>query len=194
MTAQPAAEPDTAARTDDAAFLAADALIDHRHPAIRALARELRGASAEETARALYEYVRDQVAHSYDVDRWSAAVRASDVLAAGDAVCHGKAHLLVALLRAEGIPAGLCYQRVERLHGLAAVRLPGQPEWVRIDPRGNRPGMDARFATTPAQERLVYPDVPLEPGVYATVPPALAAGLARGVPGAATFEYIPTEL
>ncbi|MEW1909805.1 transglutaminase family protein [Kitasatospora sp. NPDC085895] len=185
MTAQPAA-------TDDRAHLAADATIDHDHPAIRALARSLRGASAEETARALYLHVRDEVAHSYDVDRWSAAVRASDVLAAGDAVCHGKSHLLVALLRAEGIPAGLCYQRLEALHALAAYRLPGQSEWVRIDARGNRPGMDARFAVTPAEERLAYPDVPLEPGVHAAVPPVLAAGLARGVPGVASFDYIPT--
>ncbi|MEV7178741.1 transglutaminase family protein [Kitasatospora sp. NPDC093679] len=185
MTAQPAA-------ADDRAHLAADATIDHDHPAIRALARSLRGASAEETARALYLHVRDEVAHSYDVDRWSAAVRASDVLAAGDAVCHGKSHLLVALLRAEGIPAGLCYQRLEVLHALAAYRLPGRSEWVRIDARGNRPGMDARFAVTPAEERLAYPDVPLEPGVHAAVPPVLAAGLARGVPGVASFDYIPT--
>ncbi|WP_052390784.1 transglutaminase-like domain-containing protein [Streptomyces sp. NRRL B-24484] len=178
----------------DPAHLAADAIVDHGHPSIRALAGRLRGATAEETARALYLYVRDEVAHSYDVDRWSAAVRASDVLAAGDAVCHGKSHLLVALLRAEGIPAGLCYQRLEALHGLVAYRLPGRSEWVRIDPRGNRPGMDAQFATTPAEERIAYPDVPLEPGVHAAVPPVLAAGLARGVPGVASFDYIPTAL
>ncbi|MEV6209209.1 transglutaminase family protein [Kitasatospora sp. NPDC051914] len=189
MTAHPApADP------DDPAFLAADEVIDHGHPAVRALARSLRGATAEETARALYEHVRDELPHSADVDRWSAAVRASDVLAAGDAVCHGKAHLLVALLRAEGIPAGLCYQPLNVLHGLAAVRLPGWADWVRIDPRGNRPGMDARFATAPEDERLAYPEFPVLPGVHAAVPPALAAALARGVPGEASFDHIPVGL
>src|SRR5690349_14478026 len=54
MTAQPTA-------ADDRAPLAVDATIDHDHPAIRALARSLRGASAEETARALYLHVRDEV-------------------------------------------------------------------------------------------------------------------------------------
>jgi transglutaminase-like putative cysteine protease len=38
--------------------------------------------------------------------------KASDVLIHGTGYCYAKSHLLVALLRANGIPAGLCYQRL----------------------------------------------------------------------------------
>lgn len=64
--------------------------------------------------------------------------------------CQAKSHLLAALLRAEGVPAGLCYQRLATgvggfvLHGLVAVRLDGR--WHRQDPRGNKPGIDAQFS------------------------------------------------
>ena len=66
--------------------------------------------------------------------------------------------MLAALLRANGILAGLCYQRLSRedgngfsLHGLNAVHLPGIG-WYRVDPRGNKPGVDAQFC--PPDERL----------------------------------------
>ena len=65
-------------------------------------------------------------------------------------------------LRANGIPAGLCYQRLVMdretegfmLHGLNAVLLP-EFGWYRIDPRGNKRGVDARF--DPPNERLAWP-------------------------------------
>ncbi|MEV4615190.1 transglutaminase family protein [Kitasatospora sp. NPDC049258] len=190
------------ASADLADYLAADDVIDHHHPRIRALARHLRGDSAERSARAAFEHVRDRVAHSADLGRWSAAYRASDVLAAGNAICHGKAHLLTALLRAQGIPAGLCYQRLEVLHGLIAVHWPdaaGGGRWVRLDPRGNKPGVDARFATDPAEERLAWPVDPARGEFdYATVhpatPPALLAALATARPDRTGYGYLPTEL
>ena len=66
-----------------------------------------------------------------------------------------------ALLRANGIPAGLCYQRLSIdgtgppfcLHGLNAVHL-DQHGWVRCDARGNKPGVDAFF--DPPAERLAF--------------------------------------
>jgi transglutaminase-like putative cysteine protease len=165
-------------------YLAEDAVIDHGHPAIRALAAELRGADAEQSAAAAFGYVRDRIAHSYDVDRWSAAYRASDVLAAGNSICHGQAHLLAALLRANGIPAGLCYQQLSAVHGLVAAHWPAG--WVRLDPRVS----DSRFAATPQAEYLVYPDAPTDSVVYAEVPPALATCLSAARPGVAGFDYL----
>ncbi|WP_354641749.1 transglutaminase family protein [Kitasatospora camelliae] len=201
---QPAADPFatgplSAASADPAAYLAADAVIDHDHPAIRERAAGLRRDGVAETARAAFEFVRDEVAHSADIGRWSGAYRASEVLARGDAICHGKAHLLAALLRAQGIPAGLCYQKLEVLHGLVAVHWPGSG-WVRLDPRGNIPGLvDSRFATDPAEERTAWPSDPEKdeyhyPTVHPTVPPVLLAGLARTRPGAGGYDYLPAEL
>jgi transglutaminase-like putative cysteine protease len=167
------------ANLDD--YLAQDELIDHGHPAIRQLAEQL-------DPEAVFEYVRDRIAHSYDVDRWSAAYRASDVLAAGNSICHGQAHLLAALLRAKGIPAGLCYQRITVMHGLVAAHWPAG--WVRLDPRNPSTG----FATRPQDEKLAYPDVPCTGTVYATVPPELALCLSRARPDVAGFDYLEAEL
>jgi transglutaminase-like putative cysteine protease len=87
---------------------------------------------------------------------------ASEVLHAGTGYCYAKSHLLAALLRANGVPAGLCYQRLSldgrgapySLHGLNAVFLP-EAGWYRLDARGNRPGVDAQFV--PPVERLAFP-------------------------------------
>jgi hypothetical protein len=168
-------------------YLAADDIIDHEHPAIRELAARLRGTDTEQTAAAIFTYVRDRIDHSYDVDRWSAAYRASDVLAAGNSICHGQAHLLTALLRAEGIPTGLCYQQLTAIHGLVAAHWPAG--WVRLDPREPFGG----FATTPADERLVYPDAPSSRFVYAKVPADLAGCLAEARPGVAGWDYLSEE-
>ena len=87
--------------------------------------------------------------------------RASDVLHHKTGYCYAKSHLLAALLRANGIPAGLCYQRLSLdetgtpycLHGLNAVHLP-EVGWYRMDARGNRSGVNAQF--TPPQEQLAF--------------------------------------
>ncbi|MFJ5926878.1 transglutaminase family protein [Kitasatospora sp. NPDC092948] len=191
--------PLRADRPDLDAYLAADEVVDHRHPAVVERAAALRRADPVATAEAVFAFVRDRIDHSADVDRWSAAYRASDVLAAGDAICHGKAHLLAALLRSNGIPAGLCYQRLEVLHGLNGVLLPGSSWWVRLDGRGNRNGADGQFATTPATEQPAWTNDPAlgehhYTTVYAATPPALLDGLRRARPGVAGFGYLPLEL
>ncbi|MFC5729567.1 MULTISPECIES: transglutaminase-like domain-containing protein [Nocardioides] len=143
-------------------YLQADDVIEATHPAVLALAAELRAAHPAETdyARAAFEWVRDKVAHSFDAQDSRVTVTASEVLREGVGLCYAKAHLLTALLRAEGIPAGLCYQRLadpatggHALHGLVALHLDGA--WYRQDPRGNKPGVDAQFSLE--QERLAWP-------------------------------------
>jgi len=87
--------------------------------------------------------------------------RASDVLRHKTGYCYAKSHLLAALLRANQIPAGFCYQRLSiddkgapySLHGFNAIYLP-EIGWYRVDSRGNKDGVNAQFA--PPQECLSF--------------------------------------
>ncbi|MEU6668376.1 transglutaminase domain-containing protein [Streptomyces sp. NPDC046727] len=163
---------------DLSAYLAADEVIDHHHPVVRETAARLAAEAADsyEYARAAYEFVRDTIPHSQDSGDLRVTWRASDVLALGTGICYAKAHALAALLRAEDIPAALCYQRLtddeggHAVHGLIAVRFHGA--WHRQDPRGNIPGVDAQFSLEgerlawipdPAAQELDYPVLYAEP-------------------------------
>ncbi|MFC7503180.1 transglutaminase family protein, partial [Nocardioides sp. GCM10030258] len=103
-------------------------------------------------------WVRDEIAHAGDAGDPRFAVSATDVLTDGAGWCYAKAHLLTAVLRAGGVPTGLCYQWLADddrhvLHGLVAVHLGGG--WHRQDPRGNKPGVTAEFSLD--GERLAWP-------------------------------------
>jgi transglutaminase-like putative cysteine protease len=153
-------------------YLRSSEVIDWEHPAILKLAKKIAsGHEASEampkarrfaqTAKACFEWVRDEIHHSYDYQMNPVTCRASDVLQYKTGYCYGKSHLLAALLRANGIPAGLCYQRLSiddkgapySLHGFNAVYLP-LFGWYRVDARGNREGVEAQF--TPPQEKLAF--------------------------------------
>jgi transglutaminase-like putative cysteine protease len=148
------------------AFLRATEIIDWQQLGVFARARELSGGVREpiEIARRCFEWVRDNIQHSSDFRRNPVTCSASEVLAEGTGYCYAKSHLLAALLRANRIPAGFCYQRLSidetgapySLHGLNAVHLP-EFGWYRIDPRGNKPGVDAQFS--PPVEKLAFPVV-----------------------------------
>jgi transglutaminase-like putative cysteine protease len=145
------------------AFLQATDVIDFDHPEVRRRAEALRREDGDPiaTTRACFEWVRDEIKHSVDYRMNPVTCSASEVLAAGTGYCYAKAHLLAALLRANGIPAGFVYQRLSIgvcgppycTHGLNAVFLP-YFGWYRLDARGNKPGVDAQF--TPPDERLAF--------------------------------------
>jgi transglutaminase-like putative cysteine protease len=108
--------------------------IDWQHPAVLAKALELSGNEMDKVniVRSCFEFVRDEIPHSWDFRQGPVTCAASTVLAHGTGYCYAKSHLLAALLRANGIPAGLCYQRLSLenngepycLHGLNAAWLP----------------------------------------------------------------------
>ncbi len=156
-------------------YLKSTEIIDWENPAVSELAQQLKGATAEETARNCFEWVRDNIRHSWDYRMNPVTCAASEVLAAGTGYCYAKSHLLAALLRANSIPTGLCYQRLSinddgapySLHGLNAVYLP-EFGWYRIDSRGNKAPVNAQF--TPPVEQLAF-NLNLEweadlPGIY----------------------------
>lgn len=136
-------------------------IIDWQTPAVLALATSLAKPSESATVHACFEFVRDEIQHSWDFQREPITLKASEVLAHQTGYCYAKSHLLAALLRANDIPAGLCYQRLAIddeqppfcLHGLNAVYL-AEHGWYRLDARGNKPGIDAQF--TPPMERLAF--------------------------------------
>jgi transglutaminase-like putative cysteine protease len=146
-------------------YLASSQYIDWHDRGVAKKAAELaEGCSFEEIiSKKCFEFVRDSIKHSWDFKISPVTCRASDVLRHGTGYCYAKSHLLAALLRANGIPAGLCYQRLALgaegapfcLHGLNAVYLQ-RYGWYRIDPRGNKAGVDAAF--TPPIERLAFPN------------------------------------
>ena len=153
------------------------------------MAKELTAGSrnAEDSARRCFEFVRDRIFHSYDHRMNPVTLKASEVLEHRTGFCFAKSHLLAALLRANRIPAGLCYQRIVlkdtgtySLHGLNAVYLPAHG-WYRADARGNREGVNALF--TPPVERLAC-SLAFEgendlPGIYADPLPEVVEVLSR---------------
>lgn len=161
-----------------AEYLQPTAVIDSADPAIVAAAADIAGDATddEQIARALFRWVRDSVQHSSDSGNPVVTCAASDVLRQRAGFCYAKSHLLAALLRARGIPAALCYQRLAYdppesgffLHGLVAIHL-RRHGWYRVDPRGEKPGVTADFC--PPVERLPFaPKLPGEgdvPGRFA---------------------------
>jgi transglutaminase-like putative cysteine protease len=151
-------------------FFRATPVIDCDHPAVREKALSLaKGCTGDaEIAKACFTFVRDEIRHSGDYNTNPVTLSASSVLEHTTGWCFAKNHLLAALLRANRIPAGLCYQRLKNhgdagpafyLHGLNAVWL-DEYGWYRADVRGNRADVHAKFA--PPEEHLAF--VPKEPG------------------------------
>jgi hypothetical protein len=152
-------------------YLQASEIIDWQNPEILELAHQLRAThqTTEQIARSCFEWVRDKIHHSRDYEMNPVTCKASDVLKYKTGFCFAKSHLLAALLRANQIPSGLCYQRLSidnppdsklipndlpcTLHGLNAVFLP-EFGWYRIDPRGNREGINAQLM--PPHEQLAF--------------------------------------
>jgi transglutaminase-like putative cysteine protease len=114
-----------------------------------------------EYIRKAFEYVRDEILHSRDYRTEIVTCTASEVFHNKTGYCYAKSHLLAALLRAQNIPTGFCYQRLSleengppySLHGINAVYLE-DVGWYRIDARGNKEGVNARF--TPPIENLAF--------------------------------------
>jgi transglutaminase-like putative cysteine protease len=144
-------------------YLESTEYIDWKTPEVLAKAKFLAEGleSFERIAESCFVFVRDKIKHSLDYKCDPVTCKASDVLKWGTGYCYAKSHLLAALLRANSIPAGLCYQRLTIsndkppfcLHGLNAVYLE-KYGWYRIDARGNKTGVSAEFC--PPVECLAF--------------------------------------
>lgn len=139
--------------------------VNYCNPIIRNKIAELFNPSQIETekVRIAFEFVRDEISHSWDIQGSRVTCKASDALDYKEGICYAKSNLLAALLRSQGIPTGFCYQRLmlfdtlEKgycIHALNAVFLKTINKWIRLDARGNKKGIDAQFSMD--IERLAF--------------------------------------
>lgn len=191
------------------AYLELSALIDYTHPAIAewVAARKVGERSDADSAWEAFEFVRDSIAHSWDIQSQRVTAKASDVLEHGEGICYAKSHLLAALLRRQSIPAGVCYQRLTLgdtpetgycVHALNTVYLMSLGRWIRLDARGNKPGVDAQFSTDTEQLAFaVRPELgECDYGINYAVPhPKIAVTLAAHTDCRTMYcHHLPTEL
>ncbi|MDQ2864298.1 MAG: transglutaminase family protein [Bacteroidota bacterium] len=135
-------------------------------------------ASLRERAKLAFEFARDEIRHSFDSAECKlVTINAEEAIEKKEGICFAKSHVLASLLRGMGIPTGFCYQRTNNpkagfaLHGLNAIYL-DDTGWFRVDPRGNKPGIDSEFSTDteklaysidPSKGEVDYPNVFPEP-------------------------------
>lgn len=143
-------------------YLVSTKYIDWEDQSVLSLARVLAEGCSDslEIALRCFEFVRDEIKHSCDYKLNPVTCRASEVLKHRTGYCYSKSHLLAAILRANKIPAGLCYQRLMMtdetsfcIHGLNAIYLENYG-WYRVDARGNKSGIIAEFC--PPIEKLAF--------------------------------------
>ena len=190
-------------------FLQEQKYIDFSAPNIQAKAAELFSGLGDniQKAKAAYEFVRDEIPHTFDIHSDIITAKASDVLKHKTGICHAKCNLLAALLRSQGIPVGFCFQHLTLVdddsmgyvvHCYNAIFLGGR--WIKVDARGNKPGVNAQFSLDePVLAFLCRPeyDEYFWPGIYATPHEATMHTLERAKSLQDVFDTIPdmiTEL
>ena len=129
--------------------------IDYSSPIVRDQAKALfKSVNSElEKVRIAFEFVRDEISHSIDVNAPVVTAKASDVLRHKTGICHANANLLDALLRSQKIPTGMCYQHLTKkeddsegycVHCFNAVHVGHR--WIKLDARGNNDRVSVAFS------------------------------------------------
>lgn len=147
-------------------YLLADKYVDFNKKIIQNKVSELFSDNSDEIQKIkiAFEYVRDEISHSSDIQSKRVTRTASEVLKYKEGICYAKSMLLAALLRCQGIPTGFCYQRLTLgdtpetgycIHALNAVFISNINKWIRIDARGNTNGRNAQFLID--REKLAFP-------------------------------------
>ena len=147
-------------------YLKETSSINFSHPLIEAKIKELQEKSDSQIdyIKNAYEFVRDKITHSWDVNATVVSKNAAEVLKNGTGICWTKSCLLAALLRGNGIPSGISYQKLTRgdddsdgyiIHALNTVYIPELQKWIRLDARGNKATVHAEFSLE--EEKLAFP-------------------------------------
>ena len=141
--------------------------IDYKNPIIQDKVEEIKRTSQSQLSyiENSYRFVRDEIPHSWDIRSEIVSRKASEVLMNKTGICWTKSCLLAALLRANGIPAGISYQSLTRaddddsegyiIHALNTIYIKELNKWIRLDARGNKENVHAEFSLY--EERLAFP-------------------------------------
>ena len=144
-------------------FLAENRYVDFSETIIQDKIKELFCDIDDNTRKAkiAYEYVRDEIPHTFDIQSDLITAKASDVLFYKTGICHAKANLLAALLRAQNIPVGFCFQHLTLsdddslgycVHCYNSIYIDNH--WIKVDARGNTNNINAQFSLT--EPRLAF--------------------------------------
>ncbi len=147
-------------------YLEASPYMNYHDPQIQTIIKLLleKNTSESERVKSAFEFVRDHIGHSYDMNGREVTRTASDVLEKKHGICYAKSHLLAAICRGMDIPAGISYQRITLydkpedgfcIHALNTVYLSELDKWIRLDARGNKEGINAQFSVD--EEMLAFP-------------------------------------
>lgn len=168
---------DSANRAIDAPanWLGPTRLINSRHCKVRSVASTIAPSSAapKDRAIAIFHYVRDQIEFGFAGGFWKQT--ASDVLTVGKGFCQTKSTLMVALLRAAGVPARQVFVDI-KADVLSGILDPGTPyvdhSYVEVFIEGRWLKNDAYIVDAPmyhnAKQRLLDSGQMLGFGVHAT--------------------------
>ena len=141
--------------------------IDFSNPLNQKKVLELKQASDSqlEYIKNAYRFVRYEIPHSWDIKSEKVSRKASEVLLNKTDICWTKSCMLAALLRANGIPAGISCQLLTRadgsadegyiIHALNTVYINELNKWIRFDARGNKATVHAEFSLD--EEKLAFP-------------------------------------
>lgn len=190
-------------------YLAENEVINFSEPIIREKANELfnDNQTGIDKVKAAFYFVRDQIAHSWDIQSERVTLTAAEALIYKEGICYAKSHLLAALLRSQGIPAGFCYQRLMLfdtpdkgycIHALNGVYIDSIKQWIRLDARGNKQGVQAEFSLEKEKlaftvnEALGEQDFPI---IYTQPNPNTVAALQMSLNGLELYEkHLPDTL
>lgn len=148
------------------AYLKETECINYKNPLIQEKSAQLKELSESKLdyIKKAYEFVRDEIPHSWDIKAAVVSQKAREVLKNKTGICWTKSCLLAALLRANGIPSGISYQLLTRadedaregyiIHALNTVYIEDFDKWIRLDARGNKENVHAEFSVD--EEKIAF--------------------------------------
>ncbi len=195
-------------RSERDRYLEDTIVVDWQTPKVLERARDLCSPKPGQAPgiRAAWGFVRDEIGDSLSDGRDVLTCNASHVLREGTGLSYAKSHLLAALLRARGFPAGFGYQRLRdgetrsgfALHGFVGVWVGELDTWVALDPCAEpaAPAGDDFLAGPVSWARIPDPEAgeTTYPTLFARPPKRVLDPLERGGSPSRIRRFLPDAI